>query len=308
MRKKIIGLVAVALMISCGSLVIAESGPGTAHVTNAAPTVTTQILNETWDVKTSLMPNVQYYYNVTVFDTDGTGDLGTVTVDMAYKTTTYADDPAQTYRFRYSNTTGVWSKIRPSSGTGQYLNIGQSSLYYIDNVTVTVSFAITLNKTAKDTNTVADWRFAAITTDQDSITSVEVVKNIIMGPYVGLTYVATTGTAFEWTGAPDSNQTAAFTTTVTSNDVYTLDASYTGWFQSPWGDPELWVKQDGQSNYVQLVNASAVPGDNITWFTSLTTGGYLMVQTHKMGLVFPPGVEKEVDYVGIVIWINARNS
>jgi len=132
-----------------------------------------------------------------------------------------------------------------------------------------------------------------------------------MAPFVEYSYWGNAGsTDFLWIGTAESNQTVSFSTLVTSNDQYELNSSYTGFFDAgvnAWGDPTLWIKQNVQTGYVQIINASAAPGTNVTWYTSVAGQFYEANQTHQIGLEFPAGISKDVTYTGVTLWIQAKN-
>jgi hypothetical protein len=134
-----------------------------------------------------------------------------------------------------------------------------------------------------------------------------------MGAYVFITYTGNAGgTAFSWSGLIGQNISAAFTTVVTSNDVYTLDASYSGVFTNVtsgdgWGVPPVaptfWVKSSSSTYAKQLPTGAT----NVTWFTNLGIR-YQESQSHNLYLTFPSGLDKAYTYTGVTIWIQARNS
>jgi hypothetical protein len=61
------------------------------------------------------------------------------------------------------------------------------------------------------------------------------------------------------------------------------------------------VSARGQSD------VSLTPGQNVTWYTSVIGAIYMHNLTHTIALVFPPGITKAITYVGVTIWLQARN-
>lgn len=71
--------------------------------------------------------------------------------------------------------------------------------------------------------------------------------------------------------------------------------------------PSFMVKEAGCPLYGPIANATGETGLNTTWYSSVG-GGYQLTRTHYLYLTFPPGLQKNVIYTGVKIWINAYNN
>lgn len=312
-NKKVIGLImclALSSSLLTGMVVTGNTGLGSAEVANAIPSSSVDILDITWTSVGTVLPNALFYYNVTVNDPDGFGDIQNVTLEIKYDATTPINNPEIYYRFAYNDTLGQWFQMNPS--TGNYLNTLQSSIFPINATTGIFSFAVTVNKTAMDTNGLNDWGAVARIRDYSGSYISSPYRYFIMGPFVELTLIGNAGGSdFHWIGEAESNVTIQFYTVVTSNDQFDLNCSYTGFFDAgfaPWGSPVMWVKQILQTNATLIPNATAAPGTNATWYTSSDITFYDYNRTHQIALFFPPGITKGVTYTGVTIWIQARNT
>lgn len=312
-KKIIAGILCVALSCSLmtAAFVTGEFGTGTADILNADPVATVDILDTSWTTTGTVLPNNQFYFNVTVNDPDNPGDIQNVTLDIRYDTTAPADDPTIFYRFAYNNTNLEWYQMRPY--TQDYIDEVASTITVINATAVNYSFALTLNKTALDTNGVSDWNTIARVLDYSNTLVSSPSRNFIMAPFVdAVLYGNAGGSDFYWSGAAESNQTAQFNTVVTSNDWFSLNTSYTGFFDAgvaaaPWGSPEMWVKQILQPTAVQIVNSTMFPNTNVTWYTSGAGPFFAYNRTHEIALVFPSGLTKGATYSGVTVWIYAYN-
>ncbi|MEW5937664.1 MAG: hypothetical protein AB1665_07590 [Candidatus Thermoplasmatota archaeon] len=315
-RKLITAIVlCIALLVPMG-LVRADasagsSGSATVTVTNSAPTVDSYIIrNSTWATVTSLVPNAEYYFNVTVTDADGKEDIQNTTVYFRNSGYDEANNPSRTYEVAYNEAQNQAYQVKPSSGS--YL---QSVTNSTSGATqITYCFKLYLNHTAQDSDGAYGWNYIVRVIDDTGATVTTASQQIKMGALVEISYTGNAGgTNFTWSGGAETNNSATFNTIVTANDAYSLNMSYTGWFRGPanqtWGvpkqEPTFWVRVAGGAVF-GVVNASANPGNNTTWYMS-TVGGYQHSLIHYLNLDFPPGLERGLTYDGTKIWINAYN-
>ncbi|MBI5001480.1 MAG: hypothetical protein HZB92_08175 [Euryarchaeota archaeon] len=303
----LVGLLAFAAMGS-----VRAEGTASVTVQNATPTANITVLNSGWTLISTIIPNTNFYVNISVNDADGTDDVFQSNFTLRFPASGYAtNNPSGSYKFGYDSVNDIPSQFAPTSGV--YLN-GVTEVD-VSTTTKVLSFNIILNKTAIDSNGVLIWIINGTSEDLSGGIGTTSISYLGMASFVEITYatISTGTTNFAWTGAPESNVSSTFYTVVTSNDAYQLNASYTGFFLGgsgeAWGvptvDPTIWVKNAGQSTATQLLNASASPGNNATWYSSTT--GYMLNQTHYMNLVLPAGLAKNVVYTGVTIWIQAKN-
>jgi hypothetical protein len=314
MNKKAI-LVFAACLALLAPAGIVSAGDGSATVANTAPTIVSyDIRDGTNAVITGVAPQTSCFLTIVVNDVDGYDDVVNTTMLFNYPNTPVTNDPVNTYKVAYNETNGAGYLIWPTTDDG-YL-IGASRVY-TGLTQVTYVFEMQFNKTARDTGASLAWGLSATTKDASGSMASTGVKYHSMGAFVEITYAGNAGgTAFSWAGLVGSNISASFTTTVTSNDVYTLDASYSGFFYNAtqavgWGNPvvnpTLWVKQTSQTTAKLLPNCTAGTGLNITWYTNLGIR-YQETVGHVLSLNFPAGLDKGPTYTGVKIWIQARNS
>ena len=294
-------------------IVNADNLPGDAVVQNVAPTITDQSVNATdWGSVTNVDPYVNiFYYNFTVYDADGFGDIKQAKMVLTYQ---FYDDntPERHYAANYTESSTVWKILAPYPAEDYYFNttIASCSRNVIDAYNVTYSFAVKLNKTAQETvNDAATWNFRAWAED-DGGDSGDAIITFDVTPFSQITVTGNQAvTNFRWAGTAQSVQSATFYTKVTVNDGYELNASYNGWFSAAggatWGDPVLTVKEASQPATTPLPNATA--GQNNTWYTSPDIPVYQLNQTHIMYLVFPVGISKGYTYIGVTINIQVKN-
>jgi hypothetical protein len=286
MIKQIVPIMLAVAFISgtIGVGLVQAEGSASANVTNSVPVVENQeVVNGAWVVVTTVVPMVAFYYNVSVSDGDTAADIVNTTIQLKYYTADDSNNPSTTYEFFYNETLTLFAQVRPDP-TGD----------------------IYLNSVARDTNGIFRWHIDTTVEDVLGTKSNSGDHNFIMGPYVEMTYWGNAGNMdFNWTGQTETNQSATFNTLVTCNDVFELNASYTGDFGPSWPNPEFWIKPLAGAS-TQLPDAGASPGTNNTWFTSGGPSSFLQNNTHILSLVFPPGVPKGT-YTGVTIWIQAKN-
>ncbi len=296
------------MMLICSGLysvpyLVGGSGTGNAHVSSAIPVVTTDILDSSYVSSSNLLAGTQLYFNVSIIDTDGVGDIENVTIQMVYKTF-FNDDPRVYYNFSYDILATQEYQTTPT--TENYLNSVGSTV--LSATEVNYSFSITLNKTAQDSNGESSWHIKATVLDTSANLGISPVTDYIMSPLIEMTYWGNAGSNdFLWTGAAESNQTLAFNTLSTSNDFYWLNASYSGVFQAPWGEPDIWIRESIQTDASYIPDwETATPG-NTTWYTASPDGYFWHNLTHYISLEFPAGLPKDTDFTGVTIWIQASN-
>lgn len=310
MKRKILICLVIGLTL-LAPMGIVKAGNATVVVPNAAPTINAYTIGRFSAVITALEPNQVFWANVSVTDTDGIADIWNTTIDLRLSTYNISNDPARTYKFAYNESKGTVYQIWPTSGS--YIISCVRSIWGTTHVNYSIEFI--LNKTAADTNGLATWHYSIAVKDKSDIISTSAQKDYSMGAFVEISYFGNAGgTDFTWTGVAESNISAAFNTVVTSNDVYELNASYTGFFVGgggqSWGNPSVnpkfWVKRNIQLAYTLLNNAT-LSHTNTTWFTN-TALVYGENFGHTLNLEFPPGLTKGVTYSGVTIWIQAKNN
>lgn len=292
MKTIIVVLTVIALVCSTGMIVLAL-GTGTATVNNSAPIISSGDITDILDVSVgTVSPNTEFWYYIVIDDVDGAADVDTVVLDVSYSTTSYPNDPVYTYRFTYDHNAVSWTQNWPTAADN-YINVGNCQAVEAGNQ-LTVRFSLTLNKTAKDSNSATDWLFRGNAVDDSAAATNEHSQYFVMAPFIEMTYAANAGGMnFEWTGTAESTQSAAFTTTVTSNDQTTLEASFSGGFgEVEWDVPTLYLKEDGQGSTTNMVQDTW-----ILWYT-YDDGQWDTTSGHTVYLDFPAGLIKGTVYAG----------
>ncbi|MCK5038003.1 MAG: hypothetical protein KAS16_02785 [Thermoplasmata archaeon] len=311
MKKAIVMFICASMLvggigIGFGQLVAAE-GDGTATIINAAPSATDQLIYDAgWGLQTSIVPDTMFYFSVTVSDVDGIGNILNTTITLNHMGSV-EDNPNVRYQFCYNEIDGAyqWAQLIPS-GAEMYIIPGSCVRTETLPNDITYDFAVIMNKTAQDSNGAPSWRFSTTVRDADGGIYVVPFTTFGMGKFLEISYSGNAaGMDFSWTGTAETNKVAAsFTTRVTSNDNYDLNASFTGAFDGGWGAPTLWVKSP-LTAYVQLPDASAQSNLNVTWDT-ISGPSYNSVIVNTLALDIPAGTAPGT-YTGVQIWITAIN-
>ena len=293
MKTIIVVLTVIALVCSTGMIVLAL-GSGTATVNNSTPVISSGDITDIGDVSVGTVnPNTEFWYYIVIDDADGAADIDTVVLDVSYLTTTYDNDPTQTYKFTYDHNAVSWTQNWPTAADN-YINVGNCQAVEVGNQ-LTVRFSLTLNKTAKDTNTAADWLFRGSAVDDSAEPTNVYSRYFVMAPFIEMTYAANAGGMnFEWIGTAETTQSAPFTTTVTSNDQVVLEAQFSGGFgEVEWDVPTLYLKENDQAGTTNMVQDTWV-----VWYTSLTDAQWDTTLDHTLYLDFPAGLIKGTVYAG----------